>query len=373
MFVNVLRQPRANAYAGLAASGIFLALTLAFTIPFFILKTARSPSHEEPTCMANGEPLWPWNESINEYWDPSTALSITLGGAAKYTYPEAKSIDVAWDLLVGRGGQLIAAIMAFSVIRRSLMLCMEKQAVPIPLAFNVYFRSATYGLLGAIFQNLAIPYWHEEKHNKRVSLSRLLGWLYLTVYVLVIPTLISAMTGYQTTAKVYFDSYTQDQYSIVDGSNLKPNPGLIVRDGSRVGLADNASIALNFTGTDVDIGASVFNSNLTYDIFLDCQFTAITHVLCKFLTDVSRLPRNAEHFSQFDDSAQHFGLPGRFCWCWTILPEPEERNTQLVLLHGVQPRRLLLKMGRPGTLGTSACRCSPASRSCSHVVKYHSQ
>ena len=107
MYITVQPSPRSTLavfVVQLAWPLIFLLSSVAFTVSFFLLHTSQAYDNTTPGCLANGQAIFPWNQTVNEYWDPSTALSITLG-AGQYTYPEAKAIDVAWDILVGRGGQ----------------------------------------------------------------------------------------------------------------------------------------------------------------------------------------------------------------------------------------------------------------------------
>ncbi|KAK5136342.1 hypothetical protein LTR08_003468 [Meristemomyces frigidus] len=234
--------------AELAWPLFFLLLSVAFTIPFFLLRTSHAESNDKPRCMANGDAVFPWNRTVNEYWDPSTALFITLG-SGRFTYPEAKAIDVFWDLVVGRGGQMLAAVMALAVIRKSLLLSIEEKPVPLPLTFSVYFNNISPSLMVAIFRNLTIPARARKHREKAVSYWRLLGWLYICTYVLVLPTLVSAMTGYQTTGNIWFHPTSTDGNSntLVSTTGLVPNPTLTIRDGSRVGLSDNQAVGLNLT------------------------------------------------------------------------------------------------------------------------------
>ncbi|KAK3628329.1 hypothetical protein LTR56_017528 [Elasticomyces elasticus] len=237
------RSARAAVLGELAWPSLFLALSLAFTIPFFVLKTSHAASNDEPSCRANGEAIFPWNHTVNEHWDPATALFITLG-TGSYTYPEAKSIDVIFDLLVGRGGQVVAAMMAFTVIRKSLFLSIEEKPVPLPLTFAVYF-SGPLSLLWAIFENLTIPVRARKHKDKAVSCWRLAGWIYLCGYVLILPTLLSAMTGYQTSASIYFHPGGTSSSILASSDGLLPNPSLKIRDGSRVGLDDGEFIQVD--------------------------------------------------------------------------------------------------------------------------------
>lgn len=262
------RASRSKA-VGLAQSTVLLALSLAFTIGFYATKTTHVASTIEPMCLANGSPSFPWTRTINEFWDPSTALFITLG-SGKYTFPEAKSIDVLWDLLIGRGGQVIAGLLGYATLRRSLLLCVQEKAVPIPLAHAVYFHNLGIGMLGPLFGNLALPMRRPEFRAKAVPAHRLLGWVYLCAYVLILPTIISAMTGYQTKAEMYFHPPGRSSDVLISGDSLFPNPPLAIRDGSRIGLADDVAFNALTPGQSLsDIVPIEYNN--TYSTLLGCK------------------------------------------------------------------------------------------------------
>ncbi|TKA75345.1 hypothetical protein B0A55_05565 [Friedmanniomyces simplex] len=264
---------------------LFLALGLAFTVPFFILKTSHATSNEEPRCLPNGEAIFPWNRTVNEHWDSSTALFITLGSGS-YTYPEAKAIDVFFDLVVGRGGQVLAAIMAFTVIRKSLLLSIEERPVPLPLTFSVYFNHVSPSLVGAILQNLAIPFRARKHKDKAVSSWRLLAWLYLCAYVLVLPTLLSAMTGYQTTGAIWFQPEFTSDNSLASAASLAPNPALSIRDGSRIGLSDNEAVSLNLTQSSTGQVDNYYNAILGYYFAIEnALYNATWHLTVSEITD----------------------------------------------------------------------------------------
>jgi hypothetical protein len=252
---------------------ILLLGSVAFTASFFLLHTSQAYDNTTPGCLANGRAIFPWNQTVNEYWDPSTALSITLG-VGQYTYPEAKAIDVAWDILVGRGGQFLAASFAWRVITKSLYLSMEEKPVPVALAFGVYFHAITFGLLGSILENLTLPFRSRKHKVKGVSIWRLLGWLYACAYVLLLPTIVSAMTGYQTAYSLFFHPLNSPSESLVGVTMLAPNPALVIRDGSRVGLEDSMVLPVPDDTTVIDTSAEdlfAYRYNETYSTILGCK------------------------------------------------------------------------------------------------------
>lgn len=276
MYITVQPSPRsalAVFIAQLALPLIFLLSSVAFTVSFFLLHTSQAYDNATPGCLANGRAIFPWNQTVNEYWDPSNALFITLG-SGQYTYPEAKAIDVIWDLLVGRAGQFLAAIFVWRVVRKSLHLSMEEKPVPVALAFGVYFHAITLDLLGSILENLTLPVRSRKHSEKGVSVWRLLGWLYACVYVLMLPTIVSAMTGYQTTSSLFFHPLNSPSESLVGVTTLAPNPALVIRDGSRVGLEDSMVFPVPdhwavFDSSSEDLVSYQYNE--TYSTVLGCK------------------------------------------------------------------------------------------------------
>lgn len=283
MYITVQPSPRsalAVFVVQLAWPLIFLLSSVAFTVSFFLLHTSQAYDNATPGCLANGRAIFPWNQTVNEYWDPSTALFITLG-SGRYTYPEAKAIDVIWDILVGRGGQFLAASIVWRVIRKSLYLSMEEKPVPVALAFGVYFHAITFGLLGSILENLTLPLRARKHKEKGLSILRLLGWLYACVFVLMIPTIVSAMTGYQTANSLFFHPLNSPSESLVGVTTLAPNPALVMRDGSRVGLQDGMVFPAPDNAVFIDADGEdlvTYRYNETYSTVLGCKFSACEKV-----------------------------------------------------------------------------------------------
>ena len=70
---------------------------------------------------------------ITSHWDPSFFLSITLA-FEEFSCATAKGIDVAWDFTVGGFGQIILAIIAYPVIRRSSSYHVSKCLKKLPVS-----------------------------------------------------------------------------------------------------------------------------------------------------------------------------------------------------------------------------------------------
>ena len=83
----------------------------------------------------------------------------------------------------------------------------------------------------------------------------------MCVYVVVLPTVVSAMTGYQTSSSLLFHPAFTSTFELAKSDTLSPNPVLTIRDGYRVGLPNN---------TVVSIGNSL-TVNATYNTIVGCK------------------------------------------------------------------------------------------------------
>lgn len=222
----------------------FIAMTL-FTALFFGLgtSTALLAGYMDAVCSANGDfHLYTgggytsagFGTRYNPYWQGSQFLSITLG-FGRFPYALAKAIDVCWDLIVGRGGQLLLTFLAYPVIRRSLFLYMEQTPVNVPLYISVAFEKVSLLTLRAISRDLSRQL--EQTANAAPSPPRLRysGFCFIIGYILVFPTIFSVMTGYQANWIPYIER--PDNHALVRFSDLE-TPLLIVMDGERVGLTN---------------------------------------------------------------------------------------------------------------------------------------
>jgi hypothetical protein len=135
-------------------------------------------------------------------WEGKLFLSITLG-FGNMPFSAAKGLDIAWDLVVGRGGQIILGILVYRIFRRSMMLSMEKQSVSIPLFASMTSSALGVPSLWTLVREVSRNTHSASGSRDRSKLIRLLGLAYLIVYVLIFATFVSVMTGYQARLTPY--------------------------------------------------------------------------------------------------------------------------------------------------------------------------
>jgi hypothetical protein len=143
---------------------------------------------------------------------------------------EAKLIDVTWDLLVGRGGQLFLLFFSYRVFSSALLRVIELNPISYKLYMALAFRPGEASALLPLSKSIwRTPGWRVKA---------ILSWLLLeTLYIGIFPTIASAMTSYVPISKVFIDA--ADGQSI-DYSTLMPS--LVLEDASSIGLSDNVRL-----------------------------------------------------------------------------------------------------------------------------------
>ena len=221
-----------------------LVLTASFAGVFLVSKDPYGSSTDLFYCNADGNVQMSDTGETGRYKpfrDPNLFFTINVSVKDNMPFTEAKLIDAVWDLGVGRGGQMLAALITYRVLRRSLTLVMELNTITIPTVTSLCCQQinilSSWHLLAAAFCTKS----SRQTEGRRLSLTgrrRLLVQLFACTYVLVFPTLTSVMTGYRTGFTGLFD-YTEGMISEVKPlAQLQAGYRMVVRDGSRVGLPD---------------------------------------------------------------------------------------------------------------------------------------
>jgi len=106
------------------------------------------------------------------------------------TYAQAKAIDLVWNTIAGRGLQAILSMIAYKTFTQTLMRVAEKDAIPYDL-FRVLGVSTTSWK--ALWPLLKVTFSRPINRMRLIFL-----WLLIsTGYLLLFPTLIDAVSGYQ--------------------------------------------------------------------------------------------------------------------------------------------------------------------------------
>ena len=164
-------------------------------------------------CLPSGEFVLPYTNSI---WDIKNFFVVTIqflgnsgtgtcdgsystttlnlsSGCDGYSFTTVKIIDVAWDLLVGRGAQLALGLIAYRLFGNVLKTMMQSGAVGYDAFAAAVFSG---GEIGSIWTYLRYAANRTPVPRTRGARVAYLAMAICTLYIVSVPTLLSAMTGY---------------------------------------------------------------------------------------------------------------------------------------------------------------------------------
>ena len=201
-----------------------------------------------PYCSPNGQIQYlSLTNDYHDLWDPSLFLSVTLG-FGRFSFAEAKIIDVAFDLIVGRCSQLLLAFAVYPILRRSFLRSMEVSGISIQVVFPFFLQQIGTGSLWALLQHTTTGYRKTTRKQLAIERpSRRFDWrliliFFIVLYVLVTPTILSAATSYQAQSTPFVQLPSIGDY--VEATDLVV-PDLVIYDGDRIGLIENFPVIKN--------------------------------------------------------------------------------------------------------------------------------
>ncbi|KAI0394875.1 hypothetical protein F5Y17DRAFT_231845 [Xylariaceae sp. FL0594] len=176
----------------------------------------------------------------NDYWDPSGIFQINLGFGS-FSFTEVKVIDTAWDVVVGRLGQGILALISWRVFADYATVSMR--ATPITYtAYIVLFLDS--GPTITSFYRLTRDLIRYRYLKSKLAAACVISSM---VFILAWPTLVAAMTGYTPLTEAYVKDVeghliTYREFHPVD---------CVIRDSDRIGLTDNFIVISSITVHEV--------------------------------------------------------------------------------------------------------------------------
>ncbi|KAL1582392.1 hypothetical protein WHR41_08894 [Cladosporium halotolerans] len=219
---------------------LLLMLMTIFTATFYSYQDPFASSSDDFFCNADGNVQLQNFGMYKPFWDPNLFFTINIPYGT-FSFTAAKIIDAGWDLVVGRGGQMVAALMAYRILRRSLTLILENRPTPIG-AVTAFCCQQVSLISGWELLRTSLGFGRlqakQSWQGRRASGVRIAGHLVVFAYVLSFATLASVMTGYQARLSGVFD------YNEGSASQVKPlgdvyRSELMIHDGRRIGLAQD--------------------------------------------------------------------------------------------------------------------------------------
>lgn len=181
------------------------------------------------------------NDGKSPYWDDSLFLSVTMGFHG-LSFVQAKAIDIGFDLVVGRGSQILAALATYPIFRRAVLRSMEVRNLSLALLLPFFMERLSFFTLWSMVANMRSSRRPPSgvSNEARKSGSRV-DWRIVLVlltgcYILSLPTWMSAMTSYQARSAPYMPSKNGSEYLSADDLG---KPDLIIEYGYLIGRWKN--------------------------------------------------------------------------------------------------------------------------------------
>lgn len=184
-----------------------LATTAWVVVILFVISQSWSREDRDDLMCDPGGEIAEVAKDYNPFWDTGSYFYVNMAVFDNLTYTQAKIIDSCWDLGIGRGGQALVGIVAYTVIRQSIKLTMEKTALPISTATSVCSQQqiqamSVWELSRAVVDRKSTKSSTESRYSK----VRILACIFLCIYVLSFATISSIMTGYFTAVSGFYGS-----------------------------------------------------------------------------------------------------------------------------------------------------------------------
>ncbi|CAI6334661.1 unnamed protein product [Periconia digitata] len=172
-------------------------------------------------------------------WSGSGLFQVTLG-VGELSFSTAKAIDVAWDIFVGRGGQAVIGFISWRVMKGYVTTSMLSRG---PVTFHTYrtIFLQDQSLVLAIPKVIRDFIYRRRLHSRFVMVCMISTFC----FILVFPTLASAMTGYTSNMKAYvpdrdgnlmaFDAFRSVLFIVHDGSRINQTDEYFVTSDEEAG------------------------------------------------------------------------------------------------------------------------------------------
>ncbi|RMY67001.1 hypothetical protein D0862_15132 [Hortaea werneckii] len=186
------------------------------------------------------------------YWDTNLFLSVTMGFHG-LTFPQAKAIDICFDLVIGRGSQILVALAVYPLLRRAVLRSMEVREFSLTLVLPFFMERLSAFTLWAMLTNMRVTQKKDSNSDARIARSRIrIDWrivlvLFVGCYILSLPTFLSAMTSYQTQGEPFFPVNGGSNYMSADDVKY---PDAFVSDDGQLGLSADTTWDIDSPGTD---------------------------------------------------------------------------------------------------------------------------
>ena len=207
------------------------------------------------SCYPNG--LWKFSTGATwEIMDSTYFFTPNLSfGTLSFTH--VKVIDIAWDLCVGRGGQVLLAWVNYRVFNEWIVWHMECHLTSYKFYAAVAFETTSLGTLGVLGKEFLAGGNGNAGWRGFVRWLAVFCMLISGLYVLSFPTLVAAMTGYIAKSEPYLEDFGGNligfgkvdavRYVVEDATRIGYDQQRLVVTESNTGLVEEVLKCTSFS------------------------------------------------------------------------------------------------------------------------------
>ncbi|KAF2502174.1 hypothetical protein BU16DRAFT_554248 [Lophium mytilinum] len=234
-------------------------------------------------CYPNGM----WSHTPGATWRimDSSYFFVPNLAFGEYSFNVVKVIDITWDVLVGRGGQLLLGYVTYRVFNESMVYWMESIPASFKLFASVAFAPTSLGTLGVLgketlAQTLALG---ASPWKRLFRWLTILSMLLACLYVMAFPTLMGAMTGYTPT----YDPYIQDPSKNLIEYSKYNEVLIVVNDATRLGYTKPLLLSEDDDDLRNELLNYIYENNLYHDSPRDIKTNITIDGIIEYLSPPS--------------------------------------------------------------------------------------
>lgn len=151
------------------------------------------------------------DEPVNNTVSGIEGLFVLDATYGRFPFSTVKIIDITWDIILGRGAQLFAWWISYKVFSDAILRVIERHPTSYGVFFEICLNGPCFAALWTMLKDLT-----RTKSKRTWSLYFYMVWS--IVYVIALPILLSAMTGYTSTSIAWVD--VDDTNEIIPASKF---------------------------------------------------------------------------------------------------------------------------------------------------------
>ncbi|KAK1962361.1 hypothetical protein LY78DRAFT_256407 [Colletotrichum sublineola] len=284
---------------------------LAYVLYYLDIASRRD---ESEACQPDGS--FDVFRNSHGLWAISGFFQITLAWG-RFSFADAKAIDVAWDVVFGRGGQTLLATISWRVFADYTTVSMQARPVTYQ-TFQTIFLQDQPGIYSTFY--LARDFVRSRGLQSRVMMTIM---VFVATFLLLFPTLGSAMTGYSANNDAYVKGYDG---TLIPFDDFRVS-GYIIHDAQRINMTNE--VVLTYPDlhdpTSAIFGGSYVRSRFVYCMNESSDEIAVSPSRKIKASDVALGDRCSMHLN-VSDYVQKYGFYGlkneESTWMGRPLPAP---------------------------------------------------